>query len=247
MRCFLDFKPGGALCHILSNMYRYKAEQRWRKFDFQVSKNPGRKDPNVPMLLEIDTALLEAECMRMPVCFVRPDVDKALETKIRDIIMNHQAELTDDEEEATHIIYPNVDPLPEDYARPNFRREKNVMLHWYYFPDSYDSWVPNTFDLPENVPDSPPSPGDRWKLSAAWVLDLETYNEWMSEEDYEVDDKGRKKVHPMRLAVDDFMLGSDEKKKQASSSKQKRKRSPSPAPKGGKRKRYCVSLFTISL
>lgn len=38
MKCFLDFKPGGALCQIFSTMFRYKAEQRWRKFDFQVGK-----------------------------------------------------------------------------------------------------------------------------------------------------------------------------------------------------------------
>ena len=33
------------------------------------------------------------------------------------------------------------------------------------------------------------------QVSASWVLDLEQYNEWMSEEDYEVDDAGRKKIH----------------------------------------------------
>lgn len=36
MRCFYDFKSGGGLCTILSVMYRYKTEQRWRKFDFMV-------------------------------------------------------------------------------------------------------------------------------------------------------------------------------------------------------------------
>jgi hypothetical protein len=34
----MDFKPGGGLCVILSTMYRFKSEQRWRKFDFTVSK-----------------------------------------------------------------------------------------------------------------------------------------------------------------------------------------------------------------
>jgi SWI/SNF related-matrix-associated actin-dependent regulator of chromatin subfamily C len=38
MRFFMDFKPGGGLCVILSTMYRFKSEQRWRKFDFTVSK-----------------------------------------------------------------------------------------------------------------------------------------------------------------------------------------------------------------
>lgn len=38
MKCFLDFKPGGALCHILAAVFRFKSEQGWRRFDFQVSK-----------------------------------------------------------------------------------------------------------------------------------------------------------------------------------------------------------------
>lgn len=38
MKCFMDFKPGGALCHILATVYKFKNEQGWRRFDFQVSK-----------------------------------------------------------------------------------------------------------------------------------------------------------------------------------------------------------------
>lgn len=237
MRCFMDFKPGGALCHILATMYRYKAEQRWRKFDFTVNKNPMRKDPIIQMLLDMETALIEAECMRLPIVYIRPEVDKQTANRITDIVTNHQGEMTPDEEEATHIIYPAVDPLPEDYARPTFRRDKHVMIHWYYFPESFDTWVPNTFDLPDNVPDCPLSPGDRWRVSASWVTDLEEYNEWMSEEDYEVDEAGRKKVHKHRLSVDDLMSAGDEKvKKPGKLTHQKRKRSPSPQAKGGKRK-----------
>ncbi|ETN59408.1 hypothetical protein AND_008995 [Anopheles darlingi] len=240
IRYFMDFKPGGALCHILSTMYRYKAEQRWRKFDFTVNKNPMRKDPIGQMVLDIETALIEAECMRLPMVYIRPEVDRATASKINDIVTNHQGEITNDEEEATHIIYPVIDPLPEDYARPMFRRDKHVMIHWYYFPESYDTWVPNTFDLPDNIPESPPSPAERWRVSASWVIDLDDYNEWMSEEDYEVDEAGRKKVHPHRLGVEDLMstTGVEDKVKKTPKVV-KRKRSPSPAAKGGgKRKSY---------
>lgn len=148
MRCFLDFKPGGSLCHIFANMYRYKTEQRWRKFDFTMAKNPMRKDPNIQMLMEIETALIEAECFRLPVVYVRPDVEKSLAAKVKSIINNHQGEITEDEEEASHIVCPIVEPLPEDFARPTFRRGSHIMIHWYYFPESYDSWVQNSIDLP---------------------------------------------------------------------------------------------------
>lgn len=38
MKCFLDMKSGGALCHILATVFKFKSEQGWRRFDFQVSK-----------------------------------------------------------------------------------------------------------------------------------------------------------------------------------------------------------------
>lgn len=153
MRCFLDFKEGGSLCTIFSNMYRYKTDQRWRKFEFNVTKAQARKDkdPNSQLFVEIETALIEAECLRLPVVYIRPEVDEELRESIIEIISHHQGEITDDEEDATHVIYPKVDPLPEDYARPTFRRGRHIMMHWYYLPESYDSWIANTFDLPVSV------------------------------------------------------------------------------------------------
>lgn len=70
---------------------------------------------------------------------------------------------------------------------------------------------------------------------------MEEYNEWMSEEDYEVDEDGKRKVHKLRWTVDDVMQ-LDEKRGKATAGttgKQgKRRRTPSPTLKGGKRKRY---------
>lgn len=50
----------------------------------------------------------------------------------------------------------------------------------------------------------------------------------MSEEDYEVDENGKKKVHRYRMSVEDLM--QDEKRTGKAAGKQKRKRSPSPSP-----------------
>jgi SWI/SNF related-matrix-associated actin-dependent regulator of chromatin subfamily C len=180
------------------------------------------------MLVEIESCLIDAEIFRLPIVYIRPEVERPLASKIREIITNHQAEITEEEEEATHIVYPDVDPLPEEYARPLFKREKYVMLHWYYFPESYDSWVVNNFDMPDNIPDCPPSPAERWRVSAQWIRDLDQYNEWMSEEDYEVDEQGRKKIHKLRLSVEDLMSSDGDKSKKQIASKSKRKRSPSP-------------------
>ncbi|CAH2054423.1 unnamed protein product, partial [Iphiclides podalirius] len=232
MKVFMDLKPGGSLCTVLATMFRFKSEQRWRKFDFQ---NPSRKDLNVQMMMEIESALLGAEIIRTPCVFIRPDVDKATANKVKDIVSNHQGEICEDEEDATHIIYPTVDPLEEEYARPVFRRGNSVLVHWYYLPDSHDTWA--QADLPVEVPESVSWDCTRpevWRVTATWALDLPQYNEWMNEEDYEVDSAGKKKIHKLRLSVEDLIPGSEPSSK---GKKSKRKRSPSPPPqKHGKRK-----------
>lgn len=238
VRFFLDCKSGGALCHIFATMFRFKTEKNIKKFDFTISKKNVQKDDQyTTMLEEIETSLIDAKIFIQPNIFIRPDVEKGIADKVREIIVNHDGILVGNEKEATHTIYPVIVPQLEEYARPNFKKDKHVMMHWYYFPESYDSWLVNNFDLPENIPEIQTTPIDRWRVTASWVLHLEEFNEWMSEEDYEVDEQGRKKVHKMRLAVDDLMASGDDKgKSRAGTSKQKRKRSPSPPPRGGKRK-----------
>ncbi|KPJ10736.1 SWI/SNF complex subunit SMARCC2 [Papilio machaon] len=237
MKVFMDMKPGGSLCTVLATMFRFKSEQRWRKFDFQVGKNPSRKDLNVQMMMEIESALMSAEVIRSPCVYIRPDVDKATANKVKDIVSNHQGEICEDEEDATHIIYPTVDPLEEEYARPVFRRGNGALVHWYYLPDSHDIWTQT--ELPVDVPETVSwecTRSEPWRVSASWALDLPQYNEWMNEEDYEVDANGKKKVHKLRLSVDDLIPGAEPSSK---GKKSKRKRSPSPPPqKHGKRKRY---------
>ncbi|XP_069673998.1 SWI/SNF complex subunit SMARCC2 isoform X2 [Periplaneta americana] len=228
MRCFLDFKPGGALCHILATIYKFKSDQGWRRFDFQ---SPSRMDRNVEMFMNVEKVLIQNKCLTMPVVFVRSEVEKSMQAKVKDIIKRHQGSVTDNEDEATHIIYPPCDPLDEEYARPTMKRDRMVLLHWYYFPDSHDTWT--NMELPVDPPDSPASHTGPWRVAAMWVLDLDQYNEWMTEEDYEVDEGGHKKIHKLRLSVDDLMSQSDPDRNKK---KPKRKRSPSPPPKRDKRK-----------
>ncbi|KAL6262562.1 hypothetical protein P5V15_005354 [Pogonomyrmex californicus] len=234
MKCFLDFKPGGGVCHILATAYRFKQEQGWRRFDFPGGKSGSRMDRTVDMLMAAERALIQNRCMTVPSIFVRPDVDKNTAAKVKDVVRKHQGTVVENEADATHIIYPPVDPLEEEYARPCMRRERSVLIHWYYFPDSYDSWL--TLDLPWDYPEGAytnTNSRSMYKVSATWALDLEQYNEWMNEEDYEVDDNGQKRVHKYRLSVEDLMAQPSHP---PPAKKPKRKRSPSPPPKLGKRK-----------
>ncbi|XP_017765082.1 PREDICTED: SWI/SNF complex subunit SMARCC2 isoform X2 [Eufriesea mexicana] len=235
MKCFLDFKPGGGLCHILATAYRFKQEQGWRRFDFPVGKSGSRMDRTVEMLMAAERALVQNRCMVIPSVYVKPDVDKSTAAKVKEVVRRHQGSIAENEADATHIIYPPVDPMEEEYARPCMRRERSVLLHWYYFPDSYDSWT--TLDLPWDFPEGTLTSTNMksiYKVSATWALDLDQYNEWMNEEDYEIDENGQKKIHKYRLSVEDLMAQPSHPP--PSAKKPKRKRSPSPSPKPGKRK-----------
>ena len=71
-----------------------------------------------------------------------------------------------------------------------------------------------------------------FKVCANWLQDLESYNEWMNEEDYTVDESGNKNKHAGCLSVDDTMgLSDPDKKKKA----KKRPRSP-PSPRSKRKK-----------
>lgn len=186
----MDFKSNGGLCHIMSTAYRFKSEQGWRRFDLS---SPSRLDRNIEMFVAIERSLIQNKCITVPVIFAKSDIDKSMLTKAKEITKRHNGVWTENESEATHILYPPCDPLEEEYARPTMKRDKNIMFHWYYFPDSYDTWVNTDMSLAD-VPETPSTHSGVWRVSITWLIDTDQYNEWMTEEDYEVDDSGNKKV-----------------------------------------------------
>ncbi|XP_014749400.1 PREDICTED: SWI/SNF complex subunit SMARCC2 [Sturnus vulgaris] len=161
IKCFLDFKAGGALCHILAAAYKFKSDQGW------IPAQPS----------------------------------------------------------------PSVCPA-EEWVRPVMKRDKQVLLHWGYYPDSYDTWIPAS-EIEASVED-PPTPEKPRKVHAKWILDTDTFNEWMNEEDYEVTDEKspvtrRKKISAKTLTDEVNSPDSDRRDKKGGNYK-KRKRSPSPSP-----------------
>jgi SWI/SNF related-matrix-associated actin-dependent regulator of chromatin subfamily C len=157
---------------------------------------------------------------------------------------------TEDEKDATHIIHSPTGPTEVgDFLCPVLRRgDGHLLVHWPGLPDSHDSWI--TADLDLDIPENfPPPPGHGGKASqvhvtAEWVLETDRYNEWMNEDDFLVDEHGRKKHYKWKMTVEEFThLAEDRKGKKHG----KRRRSPSPAAHGrgnagGKRKRYSVHL-----
>lgn len=238
IRCFLDFKPGGALCHILAAVYKFKNDQGWRRFDFQ---SPSRMDRNVEMFLQIEKTLVQNKCLILPTIYIMTDMDKVLLPKLKDIIKRHQGNITEDDEEATHIVHvlPTHPPTEEEFIRPVMKRDRNAMIHWWYTPDSYDVWVPDV--SPDLEIDTPQHSG-ALEVTARWLLDMEEYNEWMNEEDYLIEDEyeTRKNKRPKnKVTLEEFIANQESDKREKRDKKSKRKRSPSPtpAPSSEKKKR----------
>ncbi|XP_013916168.1 PREDICTED: SWI/SNF complex subunit SMARCC2, partial [Thamnophis sirtalis] len=230
IKCFLDFKAGGALCHILAAAYKFKSDQGWRRFDFQ---NPSRMDRNVEMFMTIEKSLVQNNCLSRPNIYLHPDIDPKLQAKLKDIVKRHQGTITEDKSNASHIAFPVPGSLEEEeWVRPIMKRDKQVLLHWGYYPDSYDTWIPAS-EIEAPVEDAP-TPEKPRKVHAKWILDTDSFNEWMNEEDYEVNDEKspvsrRKKISAKTLTDEVNSPDSDRRDKKGGNYK-KRKRSPSPSP-----------------
>uniref|UniRef100_A0A7N9AUL1 SWI/SNF related, matrix associated, actin dependent regulator of chromatin, subfamily c, member 1a n=1 Tax=Mastacembelus armatus TaxID=205130 RepID=A0A7N9AUL1_9TELE len=225
-KCFLDFKAGGALCHILGSVYKFKSEQGWRRFDLQ---NPSRMDRNVEMFLNVEKNLVQNNCLTRPTVFLSPDIEQKQASKLKDMIKRHQGSITDDKSKATHHIYPSPSQQEEDeWLRPVMRKDKQVLVHWGYYPDSYDTWV-SASEVDGEVED-PPSTDRPWKVHAKWVLETDAFNEWMNEEDYEMDENKKPVSFRQRIfpKEEESSRTPDRKERKANSAGKKRRRSPSP-------------------
>lgn len=235
VKYFLDFKPGGGLCQMLATAYKFKTDHGWRRFEIPSGKNTSKLDKVYEMFQSMEKALIRNKLYTIPVVYINQNVDKSVVQKIKDILRKRNGQVVETEENATHILFNSADAPVEEYGRPVIKREKMVLMHWYYFPDSFDTWHNlESVGLDSMSVDSPSPHSGPWRVTYSWIFDTDQYNEWMSEEDYEVDDTGRKKIHPRLMSVEDLINPSEDRNKKKRESK--RKRSPSPPSKIGKRK-----------
>jgi SWI/SNF related-matrix-associated actin-dependent regulator of chromatin subfamily C len=250
-----DFQPGGALCHLFSTIFKFKHEMRISKLDWQFFD--VKRLQTFELCAQIEACLIENQRMNYPKIFIKrnmfnaggPDWQQLCE-RLEDIARRHKAMLVDNVNEADHIIYPpSVDesvPLVHENNNKQWVRvlkkksKENVLIHRLFTPDSHDEWLNVEIDDEAaglNDSDSNSSNGDTWKLTANWLFDTDVYNEWMNEEDYEVDTESinemngivrLKKPPKARKTLEDIV------KKQ--STRANSRRSPSPAPPNKKLK-----------
>ncbi|XP_023371697.1 SWI/SNF complex subunit SMARCC1 [Otolemur garnettii] len=118
----------------------------------------------------------------------------------------------------------------EEWLRPVMRKDKQVLVHWGFYPDSYDTWI-HSNDVDAEIED-PPIPEKPWKVHVKWILDTDIFNEWMNEEDYEVDENRKPVSFRQRISTknEEPVRSPERRDRKASANARKRKHSPSPPP-----------------
>ncbi|XP_047240787.1 SWI/SNF complex subunit SMARCC1b isoform X2 [Girardinichthys multiradiatus] len=222
--CFLDLQPGGGLCHILGTAYKFKVEQGWRRFDLQ---NSSRTERNIEMFGAIEKALIQNNCMSLPLVFIDPAVDLELSSRLTGIIIKHKGAVTEDRIMASHLVYGPLASTEEDeWMRPVMQKDKHILVHWGMHPDSYDSWLSSS-DVEGDIEELPHLERP-WRVNAGWVLDTDVFNEWMNEEDYCVNERNVPLILRQRIHL-------QEDQDSGSIPSKKKRRSPSPSTDGRKK------------
>lgn len=218
---FRDYAPGGALCVILATCYQYKTENDLRRWDFAA---PGKVDRNMELFLQLEKRLSDEGLLKRPRIFFADTLDKSSLKSFSAIANKFQATIVHAAAEATHVVHPPIpaDPLEKDneWFRSSGLFGDLSFVHWWYFPDSYDSLLPVS---EVDVDNEPAEQKAVWEVQGRWLLDLQKFNEYMNEEDYEVEDS-------QKILTSKPDQRSRKKSQNNSSSKSKGKEIKEPAP-----------------
>lgn len=187
-----DYSSGGALQCVLGSCFRFRASKAWPNFDF---RDPARHAENISMYESAQFALRSAGFYPRQRVYIMRFFSQDAKSVLGAIVVKHGGELASNPNEATHVVFPDppgrtehetdAQVLVRYLAEDVYDGKKLALVHWWYHPDSYDDWVGAEEVCGVIEPERAP-PGKAWRVQARWVRDLERFNEWMNELDYEV-------------------------------------------------------------
>ncbi|KAJ8654273.1 hypothetical protein O0I10_010095 [Lichtheimia ornata] len=167
---------------ILLAAYTHRANHQWRKWDFA----PSKKTKNVDLIQSIRDLLVQSGWIQVPKVAFSNTVPEAGRKSLMSMIKKMQLYHCEEEQEATHVLHGPLhqyEPGEEEWFRTLEKRDHNVLVHWWYYPDSYDSWLPQTDQFAD--PEEAPVHHGAWHIATRWLQDSVLFNELMNEEDYE--------------------------------------------------------------
>ncbi|KAF9179759.1 hypothetical protein BGZ51_006626 [Haplosporangium sp. Z 767] len=173
------------LYKALKAAYEYRLQQGWRRWDLTSS---ARRNQNLELVAHIRQELVSQGIIKNPAVAFDDSVGNDERERLESAVERLGGSIISDTKQASHIIHHSSEELEspegEEWLRTLEKKDGKVLVHYWYYPDSYDEWLLETsseFMDPEPVPEHT----GPWNISARWIRDSEKYNEWMNEEDYE--------------------------------------------------------------
>ena len=196
---FRDFEPKGALFSILSESIKYLARTNVAIHTFvkfvQQEPREAQCTSYLDMLLNIKFELEQRNLLpQYRIHFTRAISAKAV-SALSAIIKAHGGEVVTSQHACTHQIVPHplddaaalgqatIEEQRSDYVRTLDQKDGIAYTHWWYYPASYREWLP-TSEI-KGKTEEPRSIPARWNVSSRFIYDLDVFNEWMDEVDYE--------------------------------------------------------------
>uniref|UniRef100_A0A7S3EQC3 SWIRM domain-containing protein n=1 Tax=Rhodosorus marinus TaxID=101924 RepID=A0A7S3EQC3_9RHOD len=195
---FRDTKPNGGLETILCAALKWKADNMIRKFEWS---NPDKAEQLLEMLAAVELALSQGGFLSTRKVFLTRAIPANMQPKLRAIVLKKRGVVVSTSSAATHIIYPDPegtrheDTEGEDFCRGLETRGMLSKVHWWYYPDCYDSWIPIE-DVEGDMEPEDPNPKGPWHVQMRYIQDTDSFNEWMNEVDYEIPEDLRINVIP---------------------------------------------------
>ncbi|KAG0055628.1 hypothetical protein BGZ83_007928 [Gryganskiella cystojenkinii] len=169
----------------LKAAYEYRESQGWNRWEFA---SLSKRQQYLGLVSHVREQLVRQGLIRNPVVAFDETIEKDEREKLEATVVRMGGTVVSIGNQATHIVHHSTEELEspegEEWLRTLEKKDGKVLVHYWYYPDSYDEWLLETsseFMDPEPVPEHEGA----WKISARWVRDSEKYNEWMNEEDYE--------------------------------------------------------------
>jgi SWI/SNF related-matrix-associated actin-dependent regulator of chromatin subfamily C len=196
---FRDFEPKGSLFSILSESIKYLARVNVAVHTFikfiQQESHEAQCSSYLDMLLNVKYELEQRGLLpQYRIYFTRTISSKSV-SALSAIIKAHGGEVVTSQHACTHQIVPH----PSDDAAslgPSTSKEQqseqirtlqqkdgHAYAHWSYHPPSYREWLPSS--AIKGKTEEPRSIPARWNVSSRFIHDLDVFNEWMDEVDYE--------------------------------------------------------------
>ena len=74
----------------------------------------------IKLFQNLQTLLIERNVLTLPICYLRPDIERRLQVQLKQIIEKNHGTVAEKEEDADHIVYP---PLTENPREIDMERE----------------------------------------------------------------------------------------------------------------------------